>query len=104
MIWCPYFSNDKTRKRLALERLSEIEPHNCRCYFRGFQLELHIVDTKNFEIGSVVAKLQLLEVVSQSDDFLGKTLPPLGDPGLMMMCCMDECSVLMLILTIPAAI
>ena len=82
MIWCPYFSNDKTRKRLALEHLSEIEPHNCRCYFRGFQLELAIVNTKNFEIGSVVAKLQLLEVVSQNDDFLGKTLPPLGDPAL----------------------
>ena len=51
----------KIKKRLAPENLSEIEVHNCRCHFRGFQLELHIVDTKNFEIGSVVAKLQLFE-------------------------------------------
>ena len=53
----------KPSKRLAPENLSEIEVHNCRCHFRGFQLELHIVDTKNFEIGSVVAKLQLSEVI-----------------------------------------
>ena len=51
----------KTTKRLAPENLSEIEVHNCRCHFRGFQLELHIVDTKNFEIGSVVEKLQRFE-------------------------------------------
>ena len=51
----------KTTKRLAPENLSEIEVRNYRCHFRGFQIELHIVDTKNFEIGSVVEKLQLFE-------------------------------------------
>ena len=52
----------KTTKRLAHENLSEIEVHNCRCHFRAFQPELDIVDTKNFEIGSVVKKLQPFEV------------------------------------------
>ena len=53
-------------KRLAAENLSEIEVHNyCRYHFRGFQIGLHIIDTKNFEIGSVVAKLQQLTVCSQ---------------------------------------
>ena len=33
-----------------------------RCYFRAFQLELAILDTKNFEIGSVDTKLQPCEV------------------------------------------
>ena len=46
---------------LAPKHLSEIELHNNRCHFRAFQLELHIPDTKNIEIRSVVAKLQLSE-------------------------------------------
>ena len=51
----------KNTKRLAPENLSEIVVHNCRYHFCAFQPELDIVDTKNFEIGSVVAKLQLFE-------------------------------------------
>ena len=33
-----------------------------RCYFRTFQLELDILDTKNFGIGPVVKELQLFAV------------------------------------------
>ena len=63
----------KNMKRLAPENLSEIEVHNCRSHFRGFQLELHIVDTKNFEIGSVVEKLHRFEKSRNVTDF--------GTPG-----------------------
>ena len=44
----PIFQQKKT-KRPAPENLSEIEARNYRCHFRAFQLELHIVDAKNFE-------------------------------------------------------
>ena len=37
----------------------------CRCYFRAFQREPYNLVTKNFEIDSVVKKLQPFEV----DDF-----------------------------------
>ena len=40
----------------------EIKISDCRCHFRTFQLELDNLGTKNFEIGSVVKKLQLFEV------------------------------------------
>ena len=53
---------------LAPKHLSEIELHNNRCHFRAFQLELHIPDTKNVEIHSVVAKLQLSEVGKKTEN------------------------------------
>ena len=34
----------------------------CRCHFRAFQLELDTLGTKNFEIATVVKKLQMFEV------------------------------------------
>ena len=39
----------------------ELKGSGCRCDFRTNQLELDILDTKNFGIGSVGAKLQPLK-------------------------------------------
>ena len=49
----------KITRRLTDYGVSKIKMTNCGCHFRGFQLELDTLDTKNFEIGSVVTKLQL---------------------------------------------
>ena len=51
--------------RLTRYGVSEIKTPNCGCNFRGFHLELDTLDTKNFGIGSVGTKLQLLEVTKK---------------------------------------
>ena len=52
----------KFASRLLPDGWVELKTSGCRCHFRTFQLELDILDTMNIEIGSVVTKLQLLEV------------------------------------------
>ena len=52
---------------------------SCRYHFRTFQLELDILDTKNIGNGSVVTKLQPLEV-GQISENPGKSWP--GSPFL----------------------
>ena len=52
----------KSASRLLPDGWVELKSSGCRGHFRTFQLELDILDTKNFGIGSVVKKLQLLEV------------------------------------------
>ena len=52
----------KFASRLVPDGWVELKISGCRCHFRTFQLELDILGTKNFEIGSVVKKLQLFEV------------------------------------------
>ena len=48
--------------RLLPDGSVELKISGCRYHFRAFQLELDTLGTKNFEIGSVVTKLQLFEV------------------------------------------
>ena len=43
---------------LVPDRWVERKSSGYRCHFRAFQLELDNLGTKNFEIGSVVKKLQ----------------------------------------------
>ena len=51
----------KFASRLLPDGWVGLKSSGCRCHFWAFQLELDIVGTKNFEIGSVVKKLQLFE-------------------------------------------
>ena len=46
---------------LVPERWVERKSSGYQCHFRAFQLELDNLGTKNFEIGSVVKKLQQVE-------------------------------------------
>ena len=62
----------KSASRLLPDGWVELKSAGCRGYFRTFQLELDILDTKNFGIGSVVKKLQLLEVGRISEN-IGKS-------------------------------
>ena len=52
----------KTTKRLVPDGWVEPKSSDDRCHFWTFQLELDILGTKNIGNGSVVAKLQPLEV------------------------------------------
>ena len=47
---------------LGIDGYVECKISTYRCHFRAFQLELDNPDTKNFQIGSVVKKLQPFEV------------------------------------------
>ena len=51
----------KFASRLILERWVELQISGCRYHFRVFQIELNTLGIKNFEIGSVVEKLQSFE-------------------------------------------
>ena len=48
----------KSASRLLPDGWVELKMFGCRWYFRAFQPGLDIRSTKNFEIGSVVTKLQ----------------------------------------------
>ena len=52
----------KSASRLLPNGWVELKSAGCRGHFRTFQLELDILDTKNFGNGPVVKKLQPLEV------------------------------------------
>ena len=52
----------KLASRLLSDGWVGLNTSCCRCHFRAFQLELDNLGTKNFEIGSVVKKLQPFEV------------------------------------------
>ena len=56
----------KFTSRLLPDGWVELKISGCRCHFRAFQLELDNLGTKQFEIGSVVKKLQLFEVGQNS--------------------------------------
>ena len=62
----------KVASRLLPNGWIQLKISGCRCHFRAFQLELDNLGTKNFEIGSVVEKLQPFEV-GQFLNFLGKS-------------------------------
>ena len=62
----------KSASRLLPDGWVELKSAGCRGHFRTFQFELDILDTKNFGIGSVVKKLQLLEVGRISEN-IGKS-------------------------------
>ena len=51
----------KFTSRLLPDRWVEHKISGSKCHFRAFQLELDILSIKNFEIGSVVKKLQQFE-------------------------------------------
>ena len=59
---------------LVPDRWVERKSSGYRCHFRAFQLELDNLGTKNFEIGSVVKKLQPLELDRQKSNFFLKNL------------------------------
>ena len=52
----------KVATRLVPEGWVEHKISGYRCHFRAFQFELDNLGTKNFEIGSVIKKLQPFEV------------------------------------------
>ena len=52
----------KFASRLLPDGWVELKISGCRYHFRTFQLELDTLGTKNFEIGTVVKKLQMFEV------------------------------------------
>ena len=62
----------KVASRLVPDGCEELTISGCGYHFRTFQLELDNLDTKNFGNGSVVKKLQLLEVGRISEN-LGKS-------------------------------
>ena len=59
----------KVASGLVPDRWVERKSSSYRCHFRSFQLELDNLGTKNFEIGSVVKKLQPFEVDKKSNIF-----------------------------------
>ena len=56
----------KFASRLVPDGWVELKSFGYRCYFRAFQVQLDILDTKNIGNGPVVAKLQLFEVAQFS--------------------------------------
>ena len=52
----------KSASRLLPDGWVELKISGCRYHFRTFQLELDTLGTKNFEIATVVKKLQMFEV------------------------------------------
>ena len=52
----------KSASRLLPDGWVGLNISGCRRHFRAFQLELDILGTKNFGVGSVVTKLQPLEI------------------------------------------
>ena len=65
----------KSASRLLPDGWVGLKISGCKYHFRAFQVELNILGTKNFEIGSVVKKLQsfevgrILEILIGSDTF-----------------------------------
>ena len=58
----PESSFVKSASRLLPDGWVGLKSLGYRCHFRAFQLELNILDTRNFGNGSAVQTLQLFEV------------------------------------------
>ena len=54
--------SQKSASRLLPDEWVELKSSGCGCHFRTIQLELDILDTKNFGNGPVFKKSQLLDV------------------------------------------